>query len=168
MYIFTPYPTGYFNLLSPKSILKLFSCCLFILCYSNHFTQTTVAFQGGEGTAADTWNYTAITNAGGAITTGNVAVLPRTGSRSIRFAGGRNTGCTGGTNCLTGGSNSATGCAMHGKVLTFNSINTSCLNGIQLTCYHRTDPCASGSGFDGGTEGVVFAVSLNGGAFLIF
>lgn len=130
--------------------------------------QTTIAFQGGEGSASDTWGFATITNAGGATPPGTVAVNPRTGTKSIRAGGGNNVGCSGGSNCITGGSNSATGCSMHGNTITFNSINTTCLSGVQLTCYHSSHSCggSGGSGFDSG-ESLFFEVSLNGGAWTI-
>ncbi len=128
--------------------------------------QTTVAFQGGEGSASDTWGFATINSAGGATPPGIVSVNARSGTKSIRAGGGNNTSCTGGSNCITGGSNSATGCSMHDNVITFNSINTACLSGVQLTCYHSSHSCggSGGSGFDNG-ESLFFEVSLNGGSW---
>ncbi len=146
-----------------KNILSIIA----ILCTHILLTaQTTIAFQGGEGTAADNWGFTAPFNAGGSalLQPGIVATLPRTGTKSIRAAGGNNTSCSGGANCITGNNPGATGCSMHGNTISFNSINTSCLSGVVLTCYHRSHTACSGSGFDTG-ESLFFEVSLNGGAF---
>jgi hypothetical protein len=139
---------------------------IFIFFNTIVFSQTTIAFQGGEGTAADNWGFATITNAGGPTPPGIVSVLPRTGTNAIRAAGGTNIGCSGGSNCITGGSTNATGCSMHGNTVTFNSVNVSCLSGVQLSCYHRSHNCggSGGSGFDSG-ESLFFEVRLNGGAW---
>lgn len=126
------------------------------------YSQTTIAFQGAEGTAADNWGYAAITNAGGPIPPGPVATLPRTGSKALRAAGGNTSGCGGGSNCISSGG--ATSCPMHGNTITFDAINTSCLSGVVLTCYHRSHTACSGSGFDSG-DYLYFEVRLNGGAW---
>jgi hypothetical protein len=127
--------------------------------------QTTIAFQGGEGTAADNWNFTAISSASpvGPNAPGITTVNPRTGTRSIRAGGGNNTG-TSGVNCISGGN--AVGCGMHGNTIQFDPVNVQCLSGVVITAYHRSQGCGAslGSGFDTG-ESVFFEVSLNGGAW---
>jgi hypothetical protein len=124
--------------------------------------QVVVAFQGGEGTAADNWGFSPIPNAGGLLTPGIVASHPNTGSYAIRAGGGNTTGCSGGSNCLVGGG--ATGCPMHGKDITFNTINVACLDNVQLSFYHRSHTYCSGNGFDT-DEWIIFEVSINGGAW---
>lgn len=142
-------------------LIRLICLCA-ISTTINLYSQTTIAFQGGEGTAADNWNFAAITNAGGPIPPGIVATLPRTGTRSIRACGGNTAGCGGGSNCISAGG--ATGCPMHGTTIQFDPINTTCLSNVVLTCYHRSHTSCSGSGLDAG-ETVNFEVRLNGGAW---
>jgi hypothetical protein len=124
--------------------------------------QTTIAFQGGEGTGADNWGFVAITNAGGPIAPGIVPTLPRTGSFAIRAGGGNTAGCGGGANCIAGGG--ATTCPMHGNTIQFNPVNVSCLSGVQLSVYHRSHTICSGTGFDA-SDNLNFEVRLNGGAW---
>lgn len=135
--------------------------CLLVVAFSLN-AQTTIAFQGGEGTAADNWGFVAPTNAGGPIQPGIVAALPRTGTFALRAGGGNTTGCGGGSNCIAGGG--ATSCPMHGNTLQFNPINTTCLSGVQLTVYHRSHTLCSGSGYDA-SDNLNFEVRLNGGAW---
>ena len=137
---------------------------LFIIimgCFLSEITaQTIVAFQGGEGTPADNWNFVPISNAGGPLPPGIVTTFPRTGSRSIRAGGGTNSGCSGGANCIVGGQ--ATGCAMHGRIVQFEPVNISCLPNVQISCYHRSHSYCNGNGFDS-NEHLYFEVRLNGG-----
>jgi len=138
----------------------------FVWCIlTNTAAQNVVAFQGGEGTAADTWGYVPISNAGGPIQPGIVSVYPLSGTKSIRAGGGNTTGCSGGVNCLYGGG--GTGCPMHGKAIEFNPVNVACLSDVQLSCYHRSHILCGGggSGFDSG-ERVYFEVRLNGGSWV--
>lgn len=138
---------------------------VFLLTLSAAKAQTTIAFQGGEGTAADNWNFAAISSASpvGPNAPGITTVNPRTGTRSIRAGGGNTTGSSG-VNCISGGN--AVGCGMHGNTIQFDPINVQCLSGVVITAYHRSQGCApsAGSGFDAG-ESVFFEVSLNGGAW---
>lgn len=126
--------------------------------------QVVVAFQGGEGTPADNWNFTPITNAGGPLPPGIVATYPRTGNYAIRAGGGNNTGCSGGTNCIAGGQ--ATSCPLHGKIITFDPVNVACLADVRISAYHRSHVFCTGNGFDSG-EYLYFEVRLNGGAWII-
>ena len=130
---------------------------------SHSEAQTVVAFQGGEGTPADNWNFTPVTNAGGPLPPGIVATYPRTGSYAIRAGGGNNTGCSGGANCIVGGQ--ATGCPMHGKIITFDPVNIACLADVKITAYHRSHIFCSGNGFDSG-DYLYFEVRLNGGSWI--
>ncbi|MEP7171648.1 MAG: hypothetical protein ABI855_19910, partial [Bacteroidota bacterium] len=127
--------------------------------------QNIVAFQGGEGTAADNWAFLPITNAGGPLPPGIVSsALARTGTKCIRAAGGNNTGCSSGLNCISGGN--ALGCPAHGKIIQFDTVNVACLSNVQLTCYHRSHTFCSGDGFDSG-ERLFFEVSLNAGPWTL-
>lgn len=146
-------------------IIKIFLTGIFLsFLPSLSIAQTIVAFQGGEGTFADNWNYTAITNAGGALPPGNVTTYPRTGSFSIRAGGGNTIGCSSGVNCIAGGG--AVGCPMHGKTIQFNPVNVACLPDVQLSVYHRSHVFCTGAGFDSG-ENLYFEVRLNGGSWVI-
>jgi hypothetical protein len=142
-----------------------------LLVYSLLFTlftsatiqaQTTIAFQGGEGTPADNWTFQAITNAGGPIPPGIVATHARTGAFAIRAGGGNTAGCGGGANCIAGGG--ATTCPMHGNTIQFDPINTACLSGVTLTVHHRSHTLCAGDGFDA-SDNLNFEVRLNGGAW---
>ncbi len=134
----------------------------FLCCFWSANAQTTIAFQGGEGTPADNWAFQAITNAGGPIAPGIVAALPRTGSFAIRAGGGNTAGCSSGANCIAGGG--STGCPMHGNTIQFNPVNVACLDNVQLTVHHRSHTFCSGSGWDG-SDSLKFEVRLNGGAW---
>lgn len=141
---------------------KLLAAFYLLLATLSTQAQVTIAFQGGEGTAADNWGFVAPANAGGPLQPGIVNTLPRTGTSALRAGGGNTTGCSGGTNCIAGGG--ATACPMHGNTLQFNPVNTSCLSGVQLSVYHRSHTLCAGSGFDG-SDNLNFEVRLNGGAW---
>jgi hypothetical protein len=147
-----------------KRIATIACVLAFSLACNLLFAQTTVAFQGGEGTAADNWGFAAITNAGGPIPPGTInnATFARTGTNSLRAGGGNTAGCGGGANCISGGG--ATTCPMHGNTIQFNPVNTACLSGVVLTVYHRSHTACSGTGFDTG-DNLNFEVRLNGGAW---
>ncbi len=150
-----------------KAIYQLLTLALLFvfLGVGKSTAQTVIAFQGGEGTASDNWTFQPITNAGGGVPPGIVAFNPRTGTNALRAGGGNNLACASGTNCITGGANSATGCAMHGNTIQFDPINVSCLNGVQLSAYHSSQPITcSGAGFDG-SDNLNFEVRLDGGAW---
>jgi hypothetical protein len=142
----------------------LLTALLAALTHATLVAQVTVAFQGGEGTVADTWGYTPISNAGGPLPPGNVNTFPATGSFSISAAGGNTVGCSGGANCIVGGG--ATGCPAHGKSIQFDVINVSCLADVQLSFAHRSHTFCSGNGFDSG-EHLYFEVSINGGPWTV-
>lgn len=87
--------------------------------------QFTVAFQGGEGTAADNWSFIPIPSAGGPT-----SLLPgiqgldqiRTGTKSIRVGGGNyQLNCTAGKNCFFGNSATVTG-SISGTTLTVTAV----------------------------------------------
>jgi hypothetical protein len=124
--------------------------------------QTTIAFQGGEGTPADNWSFQAITNAGGPIPPGIVATHSRTGAFALRAGGGNTAGCSGGSNCIAGGG--STGCPMHGNTIQFDPINVACLDNVQLTVHHRSHTFCSGNGWDA-ADSLKFEVQINGGAW---
>ncbi len=140
--------------------LVALACLLLSVQFDGLLGQTVVAFQGGE--VGDTWTFQPIANAGGPIPPGIVAVNSRTGANAIRVGGG-NTACTSGTNCITGGANTASGCAMHGNTLQFDPINVACLPNVQFNIYTRSEGCL-GSGFDA-TDNLNFEVRLDGGAW---
>jgi hypothetical protein len=87
--------------------------------------QVTIAFQGGEGTAADNWSFIPISSAGGPT-----SLLPgiqgldqiRTGTKSIRVGGGNyQLNCTAGKNCFFGNSATVTG-SITGTTLTVTAV----------------------------------------------
>ena len=100
--------------------------------------QVTVAFQGGEGTAADNWNFIPIASAGGPT-----SLLPgiqgldqiRTGTKSIRVGGGNyQLNCTTGKNCFFGNSATVTG-SISGNTLTVTAVISGTLAvGAPLSC----------------------------------
>lgn len=150
----------------------LLAFLLFIFFSNISPSQTTIVFQGFEGTAADNWTYTGPTQntASGQVTVGAGnygAGYAKTGSNSMR-AGGGSTGCgSGSANCINGASSGGS-CnnASNGKIVSFSAVNVSCLSGVVLSVSHRCHVlCSSqGQGFDAG-ETLLFQVSLNGGAF---
>jgi len=115
---------------------------------SHSEAQTVVAFQGGEGTPADNWNFVPIWNAGGLTPPGIVNTLPRTGSYAIRAAGGNNATCTGGADCIAGGLATTCGntsATYHGRSIEFVPVNVSCLENVQFSVYHRSHSFCLGS-----------------------
>jgi hypothetical protein len=88
-------------------------------------SQVTIAFQGGEGLAADNWSFVPISSAGGPTT-----FLPgpqtydqiRTGTKSIRVGGGNyQLNCTAGKNCFFSNSATVTG-SISGTTLTVTAV----------------------------------------------
>ena len=144
---------------------------LFLLAgvYSS-WAQNTVFFQGGEGTAADNWTYTAITNNSASFPPGPGAFgasLVRTGTKSIRLGGAQPSNCTTGTNCLTGtvGGDGCNVSLMNGKTLELAPVNVACLQSVQLKAYTSSHlGTCSGAGFDDG-DYLYYEVQLNGGAW---
>ena len=143
---------------------RLLYIMIFLLGFLESPGQTTIVFQGGEGTPADNWGFAPITNAGGPMQPGIVNVFTNTGVRSLRAGGGSNTGCSGGVNCVNGGG--ATGCPMHGKAIEFNTVNVSCLSDVQLSFYHSSHSFCSGNGYDSG-ERLYFEVNINGSGWIV-
>ena len=134
------------------------------------FAQTTIAFQGFEGTSADNWSYTPPTQNTvapilpvGAANYG--AGYAATGNFSMR-AGGGGTACgNGGGNCMTGSSTGGT-CMdnSNGDIVQFAPINIACYTGVSISVAHRTHVVCVGAGLDA-ADRLYFEVSLNGGTW---
>jgi hypothetical protein len=152
-----------------KVMIKKLSIALviFLTSYLGSMAQTVVAFQGGEGTAADNWSYLTIANNSTSFPPGPGAygTLVRTGTKSIRLAGAQPSNCTLGTNCATG-TVGGEGCSlMNGKTLEFNSVNIGCYENVQLKAYTSSHLGAcNGAGFDN-TDYLYYEVRLNGGSW---
>lgn len=136
-------------------------------------SQTVIAFQGFEGTADDTWTYTAPTQNAALpqliVGAGNYgAGYAKTGSFSMRFGGGSTTCGSGSGNCINGSSGGG-GCNnnSNGADVTFGSVDVACYENIQIAVSHRTHQLCSGQGqgLDSG-DNLNFEVSINGGAFV--
>lgn len=151
-----------------SGILLLILCCLPIKVLS----QTTIAFQGFEGTGADTWGFTPpfqnpatpqITVGAGNYGAG----YANTGTRSMRFGGGSTTCGNGSGNCING-SSSGGGCNdnKNGTEVSFSPISIACYQNVQLSVAYRTHLLCTnqGQGFDSG-DNLYFELSFNGGPF---
>jgi len=140
---------------------------IFSLAQLSAAAQTVVAFQGGEGTAADNWSYVTIANNSTSFPPGPGAygTLVRSGTKSIRLAGAQPSNCTLGTNCATG-TVGGEGCSlMNGKTLEFNPVNVGCFENVQLKAYTSSHLGAcNGAGFDN-SDYLYYEVRLNGGAW---
>lgn len=149
-------------------IKKLFIAL--VIFFLNHLVivaQTTIAFQGGEGTAADNWTFVPIANNSTSFPPGpgTYGTFYRSGTKSIRLAGAQPSNCTIGTNCATG-TVGGEGCSpMNGKTLEFNPVNVSCFENVQLKAYTSSylGSC-SGAGFDN-TDYLFYEIKLNGGVW---
>ena len=114
-----------------KISIALLGIVLGVVCYS----QTTIFYQGFEGTCNDTWAYT--TNAANVTST----TSPKVGAKSLKVGGN-------GTNAT----------------LTFNNISISGYTGVVLSFGLRTDQgFGSGPGFDSG-ENLIIEYSTNNGS----
>jgi len=145
------------------------SFCILILVLSGYIkAQTTIAFQGFEGSANDNWTYVSPTQA-----TGNQQVLVGAGNYGLGFAHTGNNSCRAGggsTDCGTGSSNclnnatSGGGCTNlpNGKIITFDTLDISCYSGVQIEVWHRSNTVCVGAGFDA-SDNLKFEVSINGG-----
>jgi hypothetical protein len=101
-----------------------FAILFFLLSWSS-YSQITVAFQGGEGTASDNWDYLPISSAGGpaSLLPGPQGTQIRTGTKSIRVGGGNyQLNCTAGKNCYVGGSTAVVVGSISGTTLTVTSV----------------------------------------------
>jgi len=105
---------------------------VFFLLSWSAFTQDTIAFQGGEGTASNNWDFVPISSAGGPA-----SLLPgpqtfsqiRTGTKSIRVGGGNyQLNCTSGKNCFVGGATATVTGFITGTVLTVTSVSSGSLS----------------------------------------
>jgi len=135
--------------------------------------QVTIAYQGFEGNASDTWGFTPPTQNPalpqvlvGANNYG--AGYAAVGNNSMRIGGGSTTCGNGGSNCLNGVSNGADcGNNKNGLSLQLQAVDIPCYNNVKVSVAYRTHVLCSGEGqgFDAG-EKIFFEVSLNGGAFI--
>jgi gliding motility-associated-like protein len=134
------------------------------------FAQTTIAFQGFEGTINDNWSFISPTQAAGAqpvlVGVSNYGVgYAHTGNNSCR-AGGGSTDCgNGSSNCLNNAS-SGGACTnlANGAIIMFDTIDISCFSNVQIEVWHRSNAVCVGAGFDA-SDNLKFEVSLNGGAW---
>lgn len=149
-----------------KFIFFLFCSIIFI----NVQGQTTIAFQGFEGTPSDNWTFESPTQATGTepvlVGVDNYGVgYAHTGNNSCR-AGGGSTDCgNGSANCLNSTS-SGGGCTdlLNGGIITFDTIDISCYTNVQIEVWHRSNTICVGAGFDA-SDNLKFEVSINGGAW---
>lgn len=131
-------------------------------------TNVTIAFQGGEGTGADNWNFLPIETATSIarLKPGINTDYARSGTHSIRAGGGDNSGCTDptpGQNCIMGSGN-ARGCPRNDSVIEFENKSISCYSNVKLTFYHGNEESCNGSGFDG-EDSLYVEVRLDNGAW---
>ena len=149
---------------------------LLILGSNSLGAQVTLAFQGFDGTAADTWIYAPIFQN---PTFPQVLVGPGdygpgyavSGNGSLRLGGGSMGCASGGGNCINGAVLGG-GCndQRNGNTLLFNTVNTACYKNVQVSIAYRThilctSPTTQGQGMDASDQ-LAFEVSLNGGAFV--
>ncbi len=121
------------------------------------YAQVVVAFQGGEGSAADTWSYTGSGANNEAINEALSPLNKRTGSTSM-VAGGLNN--TAGS-CFAGGTGNS---APINNQFTFESIDLSAYVGQPKTLqfwYGNRLPNCNGPGWDNG-ENLIFQPVING------
>jgi gliding motility-associated-like protein len=154
-----------------KSKLPISFILFFTLIFrTSLFAQTTIAFQGFEGTVNDNWNFISPTQAAGAqpvlVGISNYGVgYAHTGNNSCR-AGGGSTDCgTGSSNCLNNAA-SGGGCTnlANGAIIMFDTIDISCFSNVQIEVWHRSNTICVGAGFDA-SDNLKFEVSINGGAW---
>lgn len=152
--------------------LKLLLLMILLTSYNSGRSQTVIAYQGFEGLASDSWNFTPPTqNANapqvlvGAANYG--AGYAAVGSRSMRIGGGStNCGSLTSPNCINGES-SGGNCNdnPNGRILQFQPVEISCYNNVRVSVAYRTHAfCSGGPGFDSGDQ-IFFEVSENGGPF---
>lgn len=136
--------------------------------------QTTITFQGFEGSPSDTWNFTQpIQNMTPPIVpVGDNNYGPGyalTGSNSMRVGGGGTACGNGSANCLNGSATGG-GCSdnLNGASVEFAPVNISCYSNVKLSVAHRTHtPCGGGGvGLDTG-EQLFFETSSNGGPWTV-
>lgn len=97
----------------------------FLILSWDSYAQFTIAFQGGEGSASDNWDYVPIPSAGGpaALLPGPQGTQVRTGAKSIRVGGGNyQLNCTAGKNCYVGGSTAVVTGSISGTTLTVTAV----------------------------------------------
>ena len=137
--------------------------------------QVTIAYQGFEGNASDTWGFTPPTQNPalpqvlvGANNYG--AGYAAQGNNSMRIGGGSTTCGTGSANCLNGdidGGNCNDN--QNGSILQFQPKDISCYKNVKVSVAYRThvvcnSPTIQGQGFDA-ADSLFFEVSLNAGPF---
>jgi gliding motility-associated-like protein len=134
------------------------------------FAQTTIAFQGFEGTVNDNWNFVSPTQATGAqpvlVGVSNYGVgYAHSGNNSCRAGGGSADCGTGSNNCLNNAP-SGGGCTnlANGTIIMFDTIDISCFSNVQIELWHRSNVVCVGAGFDA-SDNLKFEVSINGGAW---
>ena len=136
--------------------------------------QVTIAYQGFEGNASDTWGFTPPTQNPalpqvlvGANNYG--AGYAAVGNNSMRIGGGSTTcGTAASPNCIN--SQSIGGNCndnQNGNVLQFQPKDISCYKNVKVSVAYRTHVvCSGGPGLDGNDQ-VFLEVSENGGPFFI-
>lgn len=143
---------------------------LLFLISSTLKSQVTIAFQGFEGTPADSWNFTPPTQNGAApsllVGASNYgAAYAASGSRSMRIGGGSTACGTGSGNCIVG-STSGGSCTnnFNGLSVDFAAINVDCYENVQISIKHRTHVFCTGQGQGlDANENLRFEASINGG-----
>ena len=139
--------------------------------------QVTIAYQGFEGNASDTWGFTTPTQNPalpqvlvGANNYG--AGYAAVGNNSMRIGGGSTTCGDGSGNCLNG-DNDGGNCNdnKNGSILQFQPKDITCYKNVKVSVAYRThdlcnSPTIQGQGFDA-ADSLFFEVSLNGAPFIV-
>lgn len=154
-----------------KHVLRIFSFCL-LGFGSAASAQTTIAFQGFEGTGSDNWGFTPPTqnNVAPIVPVGAGNYGPGyavTGTGSVRVGGGGTACGSGSGNCMNGASTGGS-CTnnFNGATVEFAPVNISCYTNVSLSAAYRTHQLCTnqGQGLDA-PDRLFFEVSLNGGAW---
>ena len=135
--------------------------------------QVTIAYQGFEGNASDTWGFTPpfqnLNLPQVLVGANNYGVgYAAVGNNSMRIGGGSTTCGNGSANCINNALNGAN-CSnnKNGLSLELQAIDIPCYNNVNVSVAYRTHVLCSGEGqgFDSG-DNIYFEVSLNGAAFV--
>jgi hypothetical protein len=146
---------------------------ILFLIYELTFAQQTIAFQGFENTAQDSWTFTPPTQ-NPSIPIVQVGVenygagYARTGNFCCRLGGGSTTCGTGSANCVNGAPNGGS-CNnnANGQELSFNAVNIAGFTDVTLSIGYRTHIlCGSGGPGLDASDRIFFEVQLDGGPWI--
>jgi hypothetical protein len=149
----------------------LFMMCLLISPFLKG--QVTIAYQGFEGNASDTWGFTPpfqnLNLPQVLVGASNYGVgYAAVGNNSMRIGGGSTTCGNGSANCINNALDGANcGNNKNGLSLELQAIDIPCYNNVNVSVAYRTHVLCSGEGqgLDSG-DNIYFEVSLNGAAFV--